>query len=119
MRTQQIRNRLHQRRRDLLARYHDELARAAEEVDSGEVEGIGHATELWDVRVLSVLSDTDAAALGKITAALRRLDECRYGLGTECGVALEPARLAVLPEVPTCFDCALDAEQPDRSRLAV
>jgi RNA polymerase-binding transcription factor DksA len=34
----------------------------------------------------------------------------------ECGVGIEAARLVVLPEISTCIECALDAEQPKRLR---
>lgn len=114
MRNHRIRNRLLQRRRDLLARYHDELARAAEELDSREIEEIENATELWDARVLSRLGDADARTLGLIVGALQRLDSGCYGKCVECGVTIEPQRLFALPEAATCYQCALDAEVPRR-----
>jgi DnaK suppressor protein len=118
MRAQRIKERLLQRRQDVLSRYHDELDRTAEELDSREVEAVENATELWDARVLSVLGDADVEALTRIVAALRRLDEGCYGACVECGIAIEPARLAALPEAATCFDCALDAEERASARLA-
>ena len=118
MRTQRIRKRLLQRRQDLLTRYHGEIDRAAEELESRETEDVEQATEQWDARVLSRLGDADVASLQRIAAALRRLDEGRYGICVECGVAIEPDRLFVLPEAATCFDCALDAEV-HAPRLAV
>lgn len=119
MRIERIRKRLLQRQQDLLTRFQDELARAAEELDSRETEEVEHATELWDARVLSLLGDADVESLRRIAAAVRRLDEGRYGCCVECGVGIEPARLFVLPEAATCFDCALDAEQVHAPRLAM
>ncbi len=81
-----------------------------EEPETRGVEEVEHATELWDARVLSTLSDADVRALREIAAALQRLDEKRYGIYIECGVTIEPGRLAARPEAATCFDCALDAE---------
>lgn len=112
MRTRQIRQTLLARRRDLLARYLGELDRAAEEFDSREPEVVEHATEHWDASVLSKLSEVDAASLGKIISALRRLESGTYGRCLECGIAIQPARLHVLPEADACFVCATDAERP-------
>ena len=61
--------------------------------------------------MLSILGDADAAALGRVVAALRRLDLGIYGTCTECATSIEPDRLFVLPETPTCFDCALETER--------
>lgn len=119
MRTHRIKERLLQRRQEVLARYHAELDRATEELDSRETEDVENATELWDARVLSLLGNADAEALARIVAALRRLDEGCYGACVECGIAIEPARLSALPEVATCLDCALDAEERSPVRLAV
>ncbi len=111
MRTRRIKNQLLQRRTDLLSRYYDEQARAEEELDSREIEMVEQATELWDARVLSLLSHADADALERIVAALRRLEDGSYGACVECGIAIDAARLSALPEAATCYDCALDAEQ--------
>ncbi len=118
MRTLTIKNRLLQRRRDLLARYHDELARASEELESREIEDVENANELWDARVLTTLSNADADALRLIVEALRRLDLGTYGTCAECGVGIDHARLQVLPEASTCFDCAVDAQQRVLTRIA-
>lgn len=118
MKQLRIKRRLLQRRRDLLARYHGGLDRAAEELDSREIEEIENAAELWDARLLSTLGNSDAHSLAQIVAALERLAAGRYGWCVECGVAIDRSRLLVLPEAATCFECALDAEQPMRRRLA-
>lgn len=115
MNLQRIKQRLLERRKDLLARYHDELARATEELDSREIEDVENATEQWDARVLDRLSEVDAAALARIVGALRRLDDGRYGACIECGIAIEAARLFALPETETCFECAEDVERREAS----
>jgi len=119
MRTQQIKARLLQRRQDLLARYHDELARAEEELDTPETEMVEKSTEQWDARVLSLLGDADAAALARIVAALRRVEDGSYGACTDCHAPIEPARLQALPEAATCIDCAEDAELSASNRIAL
>lgn len=112
MRPSQVKRRLLKRRHELLSRYHGELARADEELGSRESEDVENATELWDARVLTLLGEADARALAAIVSAFQRLEAGCYGTCVECGVGIETARLSVLPETATCFECAQDAEHP-------
>jgi len=41
-----------------------------------------------------------------IDAALARLKEGNYGICANCGIKIPEARLAALPYVTTCVDCA-------------
>ena len=41
----------------------------------------------------------------KLAEALERLREGEYGICMECGEAIAPARLRVMPEVTTCVRC--------------
>lgn len=41
----------------------------------------------------------------RIYAALQRIDDGEYGFCTDCGDAVEPARLAADPAIPRCLDC--------------
>jgi RNA polymerase-binding transcription factor DksA len=107
----EIKQRLLQRRRRLLARYHGEVARANEELESHEIEEIENATEQWDARVLSHLGDADAHALSRVVAALVRLQEGRYGRCVACDGPIAAARLRAVPETDTCYDCAVTAER--------
>ena len=112
--TRDIRDRLHARRRELLAHYHNMQALADEE-QSPEIELVDVANEQWDLRVLSLMSDSDARALGQVIAALQRLDAGSYGTCTSCGARIEPERLRILPEAAQCFECAALAEEPRRA----
>jgi RNA polymerase-binding transcription factor DksA len=58
------------------------------------------------LRILSVMSDADARALGDVVAALQRLDSNCYGVCTSCGSRIEPERLRILPENAECLKCA-------------
>jgi len=113
-RTQRIRNRLLQRRHQLLSRYHDGVARADEELEANESEEVERATEQWDARVLSSLGDNDVRELTGIVAAIRRIDEGTYGVCQHCDRRIEPARLAALPAATSCIDCASDFEPVQR-----
>ncbi len=46
----------------------------------------------------------------RISFALKRMDEGQYGLCTECGCEIDPARLLVIPETPFCVQCAIGKE---------
>lgn len=109
-----IRERLLARRAALLTRYKDALDRTDEELATPSPELIDTATDQWDARTTSTMSDADVHALGAIVGALHRLDAGRYGVCTTCGHRIEPARLAALPEAAECLDCATFAEAPRR-----
>lgn len=106
-----IRDRLVARRAALLARYHDAQDRAEEELATPSREVIDAASEQWDARVLSEMTDTDARALDGVVAAIRRLDTGRYGRCAVCEQPIEPARLRALPEAAECAGCARFAEE--------
>ncbi|MEK6636576.1 MAG: TraR/DksA family transcriptional regulator [Pseudomonadota bacterium] len=44
--------------------------------------------------------------IGAVRAAIRRVDEGRYGICIMCGEAISPERLAAIPEAGECIDCA-------------
>jgi hypothetical protein len=69
-----VRDRLRARRTQLLARYRDASDRADEELATPARDPVDAASEQWDARVLSEMSDTDAHALDGVIAALDRLD---------------------------------------------
>ena len=55
-----------------------------------------------------------AARVNRLSAALERLDKAQYGMCVECDEAISPARLHVMPEVPTCVRCQDRLERFDR-----
>ena len=50
-------------------------------------------------------TDRDAVALAEIDLALKRLAAGQYGLCTDCGAAIAPARLKLAPQVLRCVAC--------------
>jgi RNA polymerase-binding transcription factor DksA len=44
--------------------------------------------------------------IGKIDAALARMDQGRYGTGARCGNPIPLGRLRVRPYEPTCVSCS-------------
>jgi DnaK suppressor protein len=43
--------------------------------------------------------------VNRLSSALDRLEDGEYGTCVECGEAIAPARLRVMPEVETCVRC--------------
>jgi len=56
--------------------------------------------------------------VNKLSSALDRLDADEYGTCTECGEAIAPARLRVMPEVETCVRCQDRIERYGRYETA-
>jgi DnaK suppressor protein len=112
MRAHQIKQRLLEHRHHLVARYFNELGLVTEELDSREIEAIENASEQWDARVLTRLSEVDRMSLTKIVDALKRLEAGSYGQCVECRERIAPSRLQALSEAETCYECARDAERP-------
>ena len=70
------------------------FADEVDEIQASERREIGFATrELLVDRV------------NRLVAALDRLNDGEYGQCVECGEAIAPARLQVMPEVATCVRC--------------
>ena len=57
------------------------------------------------------IGEHETAELQALDAALARLDAGRYGLCTDCGVAISKARLDAAPEAPRCLSCQTQAER--------
>ena len=56
----------------------------------------------------------DVAELREIEAALRRLDEGRYGLCADCDAAIDPRRLQAEPFAVRCAACQTQVERSRR-----
>jgi DnaK suppressor protein len=79
-----------------------------DEIQANERREIGFATrELLVERV------------NRLFAALDRLRDGEYGTCVECGEAIAPARLRVMPEVATCVRCQDRLERYGRQLEAV
>lgn len=83
----------------------DEAVRPVE-LDQQAVGRLSRMDSLQNQQMSQNLQEREAARFGAIVAALKRMDEGRYGLCTECGEALDPGRLMVFPEAPHCPSCS-------------
>ena len=64
------------------------------------------AKELEDSEVVDALGNEARVELGKISAALQRMDTGDYGICIECGAAIDKGRLEAHPYARKCIDCA-------------
>ncbi len=64
------------------------------------------AKELEDSEVVDALGNEAREEIAKISAALVRLDNGRYGICSECGEPIEAGRIKVYPYADECIDCA-------------
>ncbi len=74
------------------------------------------AKELEDSEVVDALGNEAREEISKISAALARLDNGRYGTCSECAEPIEADRMKVYPYADECIDCAR-YEERRRSRL--
>jgi DnaK suppressor protein len=66
----------------------------------------------WALR----LRDRDRRLIGKVQAALARLDAGTFGTCTSCGAHISAARLRARPVTDLCIACKTEAERVERSR---
>lgn len=60
--------------------------------------------------VINGLDDRTREQISEIEAALERISQGTWGTCTECGEAISPARLEIMPTVATCIVCASEQE---------
>ena len=64
------------------------------------------AKELEDSEVVDALGNEAREEIAKISAALVRLDNGRYGICSECAEPIGEERMKVYPYADECIDCA-------------
>jgi len=64
------------------------------------------AKELEDSEVVDALGNEAREEIAKISAALTRLDNGRYGTCSECAEPIEADRMKVYPYADECIECA-------------
>jgi DnaK suppressor protein len=64
------------------------------------------AKELEDSEVVDALGNEARSEIAKISSALARLDNGRYGVCSECSEPIEPKRIEAYPYADECIDCA-------------
>jgi DnaK suppressor protein len=76
------------------------------ELDQSSIGRLSRIEALQNQSMTQGLQERDRVQLAQVHDALLRLDEGRYGACSECGAAIQPERLLVFPEAPTCARCS-------------
>lgn len=103
---QQARGRLHARAAELkerLARVERDLRRETTPLPRDAPDA---AIVIENDEILTAIRDTGRKELAHISAALERLDHGLYGICETCGADIPEKRLAAVPYVVQCADCA-------------
>jgi DnaK suppressor protein len=112
-----VRSRLEDERRRLLAAVAKEDAELAKPLDDkGEdLTASQHPADVASdltLRESALLTDLSLKAeLSELDRALDRFAHGNYGLCIECGGAIDPERLAVLPQAARCIGCQRQEER--------
>lgn len=72
------------------------------------------ATQSSERELLFELSDTERQTLDSIEAALRKIDQGRYGLCESCHKKIARLRLRAMPQARYCIHCQARFETPRR-----
>ena len=75
------------------------------ELDQTAVGRLSRMDSLQNQALSAGLREREAARLGQIVEALKRLEDGAYGLCATCGGAIPFERLFVFPEAPECAAC--------------
>ncbi len=63
------------------------------------------ATDAFEQAKELALHENARQLLAKVTDALERIDQGKYGTCERCGVEIDPARLEALPYATLCLHC--------------
>lgn len=108
-----LRAELQAKKQELISRLERITANLQRGFDSDSKE---MAKELEDSEVVDALGNEARAEIAKISAALVRLENGRYGICSECAEPIEAERIKVYPYADECIDCARFGEHR-RARL--
>jgi DnaK suppressor protein len=75
----------------------------------------GSATFTHDDEIAVAMVDRRARQLAEVNRALEDIEAGRYGVCRECGEAIAPARLKVLPFATRCVACQASLETVRRA----
>lgn len=103
---QAVRTRLLERQRELRKRASEVNADLRREEEPLSADFAEAATQRENDEVLGAISDSARAELVLLEAALRRLDEGRYGSCSVCADPIEEERLEAVPYADRCRACA-------------
>lgn len=108
---------LERKREALRSAIHSGMGLARESDHGREVlkDPYGSARLTHDDEVTAAVVDRRARELQQVNSALEAIESGRYGLCRDCGEAIAPARLRVLPFATRCVACQANLEGSRRA----
>jgi len=94
-----------------LARTREQIARLEKALEARPDYGLGQgdpAIVRWELN--QALLQQSRERVANLEQALSRLEQGTYGTCSRCGGPIHPDRLAVLPDVRMCIDCAREKQ---------
>lgn len=76
------------------------------ELDQSCVGRLSRIDAIQNQGLMQNLQEREKVQLAQVLAALRRIEEGRYGICGGCGKPIQPERLMVFPETRTCTPCS-------------
>lgn len=110
MDTGEIRTQLLRRRDEIMSVFNQVAKHVTHREEPLDRAAGERALELENLDALFAIDRETRHELRQINDAIERIDSDRYGFCSSCGVAIDKARLAVLPYADTCIRCAQQAE---------
>jgi DnaK suppressor protein len=84
-----------------------EIARLEERLERKGDYGLGKGDPgIYEWEMCLALKQRAESKAQSLELALRKADQGDYGLCENCGQAIDPARLAILPHTKRCIKCA-------------
>jgi DnaK suppressor protein len=98
-----------------LGKAHDTLADISDLRDKFP-DAVDQASLSFDMGFTLRIRDREAKLIGKITEALERMEEGRFGICEECGDEIPLKRLMARPVTTLCIECKRAQEADERIR---
>jgi len=113
--TSYYRKRLLKMREDILQIVH---RKQQEDLPDSEVgDEMDAASNSLERELLFELSDTERISLDNIEAALRRIDQAKFGICEACGRKIRRKRLRAMPQARYCMNCQCKSEHKPKAGI--
>lgn len=116
---QQINGFLRKKAAEIIQAYQERRASYGQQLGDGFLgDWYDQATRDRGVRTQELIEEFEILRLHRLEAAIRRLEDGRFGLCQCCGELISVRRLMANPETPLCYECAAEDEEERRQTTA-
>ena len=109
----ELKKKLIEKKYEILSSIKKESEDDISEIESGSVIGdiVDEANSVYEMQLISKLSEKEHQKLEEINEALQRMEEGTYGICVVCGRSIEEKRLLAIPEAKKCIKCKAAEER--------